>query len=161
MKLSLQSQPKDALIWIYQSNQILTEDMQYKIQQLADLFVSDWESHGKPVMGSVEVKHDLFVVVAASSEDDNMCGRAKDAQLRFVKELEQYLNIALTDRMQMAYQKDGKIVRTSFNELKALVKNGVVTAETIVYNNLVANYDEFTSNWETEAKNSWHAQFLN
>lgn len=161
MKLSLNSQPKDALVWVYQSNKVLTAEMKSKVQQMADEFVGDWESHGNPIMGSVDVKHDLFIVIAASSNDENMCGRAKDAQLRFVKELENQLDVSLTDRMQMAYQKDGKIIRTSFNELNALVKNGEVTAETIVYNNLVANYAEFTSNWEIEAKNSWHAQFLN
>lgn len=161
MKLSLNAQPKDALIWVYQANQMITEEIADKIQSFAEDFLNDWESHGKPIMGSVEVKHDLFLVIAASSDDDNMCGRAKDAQLKFVKALEKETGVTLTDRMQMAYKKDGKIVRASFNELNNLVKEGEVTAETIVYNNLVANYDEFTTNWETEAKNSWHSQFLN
>jgi hypothetical protein len=41
-----------------------------------------------------------------------------------------------------------------------LVKNGSVTTDTIVYNNLVENFGELGSKWEVPFKESWHMQLF-
>ncbi len=153
--------PETSLVWVYQAKEKLTKEQKNRILTEGKEFVSRWESHGTPIPGTVEVFEDLFVVITADDGGENLCGRAKSAQIQLVQALEKELNISLTDRMVTAYQKGETPNVISFDEFKQLAKNKEINQETIVYNNLVATKKEFEENWKTPAKNSWHARFLN
>jgi hypothetical protein len=41
-----------------------------------------------------------------------------------------------------------------------MVKNKAVTENTIVFNNLINNVQEFNESWEVAAMDSWHSRFF-
>ena len=43
---------------------------------------------------------------------------------------------------------------------RAMVKNKAVSTNTIVFNNLVANKEEYEQSWELPASESWHQRFF-
>lgn len=152
--------PDTAKVWIYQSNRKLDADEVNYIRVVLDDFTSSWESHGQMLKATFEILHDLFVVLFVDEDGDVMCGRAQDASVKLMKELEQQLEVSLLDRMTQSYKKDNAIVVASMNELSQLIIDKEINEDTVVFNNTVTNKADFDNNWEVPMKNSWHKQLL-
>lgn len=161
MKKAFNELPNSSKVWIYQSKDQLSEQLKADIIAIGTDFLNSWESHGSSIPSSIDIFHDQFVLISADDCGDGLCGRAKDAQVRLMQQLEIQLNVILTDRMLTAYKENNNIVSVNFNDFKKLANNNVINSETIVYNNLIETKEDFITNWETQAKNSWHKQFLN
>ena len=160
MKVELTSQPDNAKVWVYQSSLELTDSDLAQIKELGDFFLGQWESHNLPVNGSIDVYDNRFIVISAFSDEDAMCGRAQDSQMRLIKELEAVVEGKLTDRMLVFYQEDDELKSFHFSELEQLLSDNKITSETIVFNSLVATKQEFENSWKVAIKNTWLNQFL-
>ena len=149
----------DSRVWIYQSNRELTNNEVEEISLELKQFLNTWESHGRTVRSKFQVKYNRFIILAADSSIE-VSGCSIDSSVKFIQHLEKKYNIELLDKMNIAYRNEGVIRIASLKEIKALVKNKTITDSTIVFNNLVSNIAEFDKQWEVNAKNSWHNQFL-
>lgn len=150
-------------VWIYTSPLRFTAEQKDIILRRADEFLKGWESHGSLVKGEIGVLYDHFIVVIADDCDGDMCGRAQDAQIRFIKELGIELGLDLTNRMQLAYrleESDRSITVKEMALFKKEIQAGRIGANTIVFNNMITTVGEFESKWEVPASESWHAQLL-
>lgn len=145
-------------IWIYQADRLLTAEEEIKVLKRLEEFTADWNAHGHQLAASAEVRYHLFVILAIDQTVTMPSGCSIDKSVHLLKELEEELNISLFDRMQIAYREGNEISVVSRNAFEELIQKGIVTKETIVFNNLVSNRDEFNSNWETPFQNSWHAR---
>lgn len=147
-------------IWIYQSNKEFSAAQVLTFEELKNVFLQNWESHGSSVNGKMEIVHNRFIVVAINEADEKSCGRSVDASIRFIKELEQELDLTLLNRMLVAYKKNEKIFSCSIGEFEAMAKTGEVDKNTIVFNNTVHSLAEFESSWESTVEKSWHKQLI-
>lgn len=161
MKKAFNELPNTSKVWVYQSKEVLTPQLKEDIVSIGTDFLNSWESHGSSIPSSIDIFHNQFVLITADDCGDGLCGRAKDAQVRLMQQLEMQLKVVLTDRMLTAYKENDTVVSLNFNDFKTLAKNKKITEETIVFNNLIETKEDFIINWETAAKNSWHKQFLN
>lgn len=148
-------------VWVYQAKEELTAQQKEDILAIGQDFINSWESHGSSIPASIDIFYNHFVLITADDCGDGLCGRAKDAQVRLMQQLEIQLGVKLTDRMITAYKNNDVIESINFNQFKELAKAGNVNADTIVFNNLIETKEDFITKWETPAKNSWHNQFLN
>ncbi|CAG5082676.1 hypothetical protein [Parvicella tangerina] len=151
-------------VWVYTSAKEFTPSQKDFLLQRAEAFLKSWESHGDKVKGEIGIAYDHFVIVVADDCGGNMCGRAQDAQVRFIKEIGEELGIDLTDRMQLAYKADNsssKVLVKKMPDFKQEIQLGNITADTIVFNNMITTFGEFRDQWETQLKNSWHKQLMN
>lgn len=160
MKVIFEQLPGHAKVWMYQSERKLTSSEMDRIQNIADEFLSEWESHGMPVQGSVDVLQQLFIRVAAFTDEDSMCGRAQDAQVRLIKQVETALNVELTNRMLLAFGEAGQEEIVHLQELPARISQGDITPATPFYNGLIRSKEEFTSAWKNEASNTWLERYF-
>ena len=160
MKVELQAQPDIAKVWVYQSNEEFTASDLKQIVEISDFFLEQWESHNLPVKGSFDVINNRFIIISAYSDEDAMCGRAQDAQMKLIKELEEVVNKKLTDRMLVFYEEQGNIKSFHFSELSNLLSENKITTDTIVYNSLVNTKKDFLDSWECSLKNTWLSQFV-
>jgi hypothetical protein len=151
---------QNSRVWIYQSNKEFTPEQLKTFGELKNIFLQQWESHGSPVKGKMEVLHNRFIVTLIDEADEKSCGRSVDASIRFMKELEQEFKITLLDRMLIAYKKVEQIFCCTIPEFKVLAKKGEVNKNTIVYNNTVHILSEFEQNWEVPVEKSWQKQLL-
>ncbi|MCT4580320.1 MAG: hypothetical protein N4A35_02800 [Flavobacteriales bacterium] len=161
MKKTFNELAHTAKVWVYQAKEPLTEQQKEAVLAIGEDFIYSWESHGNTIPASIDIFYNQFVLITADDCGESLCGRAKDAQVRLMRQIEIQLGITLTDRMVTAYKHDETVKSISFNAFKELAKNGTITAETIVFNNLIETKEDFITKWETPAKNSWHKQFLN
>ena len=160
MKVELKSQPNNAKVWVYQSSLELTDGDLTQIKEVGDFFLGQWESHNLPVNGSIDVYNNRFIVISAFSDENAMCGKAQDSQMRLIKELEEVVEGKLTDRMLVFYQEENELKSFYFSELEQLLSDNKITSETIVFNSLVATKQEFENSWKEALKNTWLNQFV-
>lgn len=155
MKVSFEHLPPQAKVWMYQAERKLSEAEQKEIAQAADAFLSEWESHGLAVQGGVDILQNMTIRVSAFTNEDSMCGRAQDAQVRLIKSLEAQLGVQLTNRMILAYGEEGNEQFVHMSELPARIQHKELSAETPFYNNLVLSKADFEKEWKTQAGASW------
>jgi hypothetical protein len=152
---------RESRVWVFQANTELSETEQKAISTELTAFVDKWLSHGSLLKAHFKLLHDRFIVFFVDEEGDRMCGRAVDASVRFVKELETKYQLSLLDRTMMAYiDNAGKVQGCKLEELSKLMEEGKVNASTKVFNNLVQNKAEFIKNWLVALSESWHQNYI-
>jgi hypothetical protein len=151
----------DSKVWVYLSGRELSNTETESLTNDLLNFTSNWSSHGEPVKGHVKLLENRFIVFFADVQNDTMCGRAIDAILRFIKELEIKYSLSLLDRNKVAFLSgEGKVVVCSLSELEKLAEGGIITSETLFFNNLVETKDAFEKNWKTPFKDSWQKKLV-
>ena len=62
--------------------------------------------------------------------------------------------------MQLAYRDEHGIQVCSKAAFENLIATGLVTENTVVFNNLAQTYGALKTAWEVPAKHSWHSQLF-
>jgi len=145
-------------IWIYQSNRELTAEETQKTTEKLEGFTKQWAAHGKQLAARAEVRFNRFIILFLNEALEAASGCSIDSSVRFLKGIENELQIDLFDRMQIAYRKDDKIEAVSRIGFEKLIDEGKINEDIIVFDNTVANSSELVSRWEVPMKNSWHAK---
>lgn len=151
----LNTMASDSKAWVYTSEKEFTESDVNTIVELSEVFLSQWDSHGKRVKGTIQIIENRFIAIFADAQDDTMCGRAQDASVRLIKELEQVIGKQLMNRMLVAFDTPNGIEVLNFNDLRSKIKQGEVPENTDFYNGLITSKSEFLTSWKTPVKGSW------
>lgn len=147
--------PDTSRVWIYQSTRPFTAGEAIEINESISNFVQQWTSHKAGVRGDGQLIYTRFVVLMADENFEKPSGCSIDSSVRFIKELEQRYNTSFFDRWNIAYVKDGEVLSCSKEELPTLLENGILTDDTIVFNNLVQTKAEMLTKWQVPYKDSW------
>ncbi len=150
-----QDLPADAKVWIYQADRAFTDYEAITIQRKLDAFVADWTSHKKDVKALGQLYYNRFIVLMADERSFRVSGCAIDSSVAFIKELGQTLEVDFFNRFNIAYKIDDHIQVATKNEFRELLDKGVVTEDTLVFNNLVQTKAEFEENWLIPLRESW------
>jgi len=68
--------------------------------------------------------------------------------------------VILLDKMNVSYKQGEFIAYKPLSDFKKMAKQKAVSKNTIVFNNLVNNKQEYKEHWEVPAAESWHARFM-
>lgn len=154
--IPFENQVNSSKVWVYISDNRISELQKNIINTFTAEFLSSWKSHGELVQGSVSVVDDYFLLICANVSDGNMCGRAVDANVRFVKELQDHTGLSLLNRLTVAYRNsENQIMISSYGELKTLIDNNDVASIKSVFNNRVLTKEEFVSSFEQPVDTCW------
>ena len=146
----------DAKVWVYVSKTKINVDQKKMIEELSIHFLQNWNSHGEQVKGLVNVIEDCFLLISAEVTNDSMCGRAVDANVRFVKELENKTGLVLLDRMTVAYRTNDEYVNvSSFSYVKSQIKEDNIMEFKSIFNPLVSTKRELITSFEEPYEISW------
>lgn len=152
--------PQNARIWVYQSGREFTQEEIEFISAKALLFIDNWTRHGDDLKGSFTIKYNQFLVLAVDENFNNVSGCSIDASVRFVQELEKELELDLMNKMNVSFKDGDNINIVKLPEFQNFAKEQKITAETVVFNNMVNTKEDFETKWEVPAHQSWHARFL-
>ena len=160
MLVDFEQLPEDARIWIYQSNRPFTEEELNEIKPALDQFLTTWTAHGADLSAGYLIKYKRFMIIGLNQDLNRASGCSIDSSVRFIQNLEQKFGVDLMDKMNVTYKQGEYIAYKSLSDFKTMAKNKSVSANTIVFNNLVVNKADFEENWEVPASESWHARFI-
>jgi hypothetical protein len=152
--------PDHSRVWIYQCERFLAPHEVNAINEEGNRFIAGWNAHGTPLKAKIAIVENLFLIVMADEEQAKASGCSIDKSLQFVKEVENYLGASLTNRMKVAISLDEKIVIADLNKLADLKSQGIITENSLVYDNLVATKSDLDKNWLVKLNAGWHSRFL-
>ncbi|MBX2980642.1 MAG: hypothetical protein KF905_15250 [Flavobacteriales bacterium] len=152
--------PAHARLWMYKAPRDLGQAEQKLVRERGVAFTAGWAAHGAPLDACVDVLVDRFVVIAVDEEQANASGCSIDKSVGFIKDLEHDLNLMLTDRMIMVFEQDGKVRSCRLQELPELVKEGLITGDTIVFDDLVSTVGDLAERFRVPLRASWLERFL-
>ncbi len=148
---------ENSRVWIYQADRNLAPQELTSIQNRLNTFVATWEAHGKVLKAAAEIKYNRFILLVVDETQAPVTGCAIDKSVAVLKTIEQEFNLGLFNRMQIAYRDEHGIQVCSKTAFEELIAKGLVTEDTVVFNNLAQTYGALQTAWEVPAKKSWHS----
>ncbi|MGB1205631.1 MAG: hypothetical protein ACPG5B_08305 [Chitinophagales bacterium] len=155
-----QQMSPDARVWIYQSSRTFNEVESKEIQTKLNDFVASWAAHGKALTACASVAYECFLIILVDEQNHSASGCSIDASVHFMKSIEQAYQIDLFNRLQIAYQTENDIKIIDMAGFKNLVAKGTITANTLVFNNMISQKNELENKWLVPVTDSWHKQLL-
>lgn len=152
--------PAHARAWVYKAARDLGQAEQRLIRERGAVFTATWAAHGAPLDACVDVLHDRFVVVAVDEAQAQASGCSIDKSVGFIKQLEQDLNLMLTDRMVVVVEREGRVQGVRLQELPSLLAEGLIGLDTIVFDDLVATVGDLRERFRVRLADSWMRRFL-
>jgi hypothetical protein len=151
---------ENSRVWVYQSDRKLTDNEVLQIKVLLDNFTTGWTAHNNQLKAKAEIRYNRFLILVVDESQAGASGCSIDKSVNFMKQLQDQFNINLFDRFNLAYRNEEEILSAGRDDFEALLKNGKIGTETIVFNNLVQNLADLQTKWEVPFKNSWHIQLF-
>ncbi|MEY8020078.1 ABC transporter ATPase [Muriicola sp. E247] len=152
--------PETSRIWIYQGNRNFSEEELGEINNLLPQFLTQWTAHGASLRAGYEIKYKRFIIIGLDQSLSSASGCSIDASVHFIQGLEKRFGLELLDRMNVSFKQGDFITYKSMSDFKKMAKARSITKDTIVFNNLVANKQEYLEHWEVPASDSWHSRFI-
>lgn len=153
--------PDSSRIWIYQSDRLLTEKEAEDILSQANEFVDNWNSHGRDLIAGAEVLLNRFIVLSVNEDHKGASGCSIDHSVNFIRELEKTYQISLLDRSKIAFMEDQAVQITDLKELEKKIDAGMITADTLIFNNLVEKKGDLEKKWIIPAGSTWIKKYFN
>lgn len=152
--------PETARIWIYQSERNFNSEELLEVNREIVQFLKDWTAHGAQLEAAFEIKYNRFIIIGLDQSNASASGCSIDASVHFIQGLEKKYKVQLLDRMNVSFKQGEYITYKPMTEFKKMAKAKAISKNTIVFNNLVANKQEYLEHWEVPASESWHSRFL-
>ncbi|SNR49165.1 hypothetical protein [Hymenobacter mucosus] len=149
-----------ARLWIYQANRPLTLDEVETAQPALRYFADQWTSHGRTLQASATILHQQFLVIGLDEAVADASGCSIDASVRFVKALEEQLQVSLLEKSQLAFLIDGQVKSLDRRELRAAVTAGTLQPSTLYFDNTINHHSQLQSAWPAPAAATWLARYF-
>jgi hypothetical protein len=144
-------------VWIYQSPRLFMLSEALAIEEMLEVFVRDWKSHGVPVKGYGNLFYGQFIVLMADETATGVSGCSTDGSVRLIKEIEQRFGVNLFDRLMLAFRIKDEVQMIPLSQLPYALENGFIDEETRYFNNTVQTKEELEDKWLIPLKDSWLA----
>jgi hypothetical protein len=155
MYVSFDSLPLHSRIWVYQSERAFSFEESELISSSLKQFCEGWNTHGNLMPTSFQILEEQFIVLGVDESGLGASGCSIDSSVRTLRQLENTLNINLTDQGKVSFKNnDGQVVVYPALGIKSRVLSGEIDQETLVLNPLVKIKKDLENVW-ISANDSW------
>ncbi len=162
MYIPFEEMPAQARVWIYQADRSLSPEDMATLQAKSKAFLEQWAAHQQALKASSAVFYERFLVIALDESFNAASGCSIDASVHFVKSLEQQLHLNFFDRTKVAFfnQEDKTVFTEDLKNLKQKIAEGIIRADTLVFNPLINDLGTLQKEWQKPAQSSWLARYF-
>ncbi len=160
---SFSALPDDARLWIHAAAAPLSDATRAAVLDRLSTFMDGWTSHEHAVEGAATILYDRFLVIAAAPADGGkISGCGKDDLTHAVDGAASTLDIEWVPSLHVLYRTpDGDVAAVSRPEFQERADEDSVTPDTPVFDPSLATLGALRDGqFETPARESWHAQLL-
>ncbi|MDB5015935.1 MAG: transporter ATPase [Mucilaginibacter sp.] len=151
---------ENSRVWVYQSDKKLSDTEVQQIQSLLNEFTTGWTAHNNQLKAKAEIRYNRFLILIVDESQAGASGCSIDKSVHFMQQLEKQFGIKLFDRFNLAFREGNEVLSAPRHDFEALLKQGSINTDTIVFNNMVQNLNELQTKWEVPFKDSWHIQLF-
>ncbi len=144
-------------VWVYQSNRVFNLSEAIEIEELLKDFAHSWKSHGAPIKGYGNLFFGQFIIFMADETASGVSGCSTDTSVRLIKNIEKDFHVDMFDRQMLAFIIDERIQLLPLSQINNSLENGVLTKETLYFNNTILTKKELLKKWIIPVKKSWLA----
>jgi hypothetical protein len=154
---TIEKMPKDSKVWIYQSDRKLSKTEAETIKNKGELFIDNWTSHDKQMKATIEIKYDVFVVVAVDESIAGASGCGIDKLMKFIQVLGHELKIDFFNRLKIAYlTKENQVEFFNASNIDVLLEKNEIQNDTMIFcNHSVSILDDLEKLWKQKLNESW------
>ena len=152
--------PDESRVWIYQASRPFSNEEKISIVEELETFLKQWAAHGADLVTSYEIPYNRFIVIGLNENLQGATGCSIDSSVHFMQQLEKEFDIDLMNKMNTAFKVGENINIVSLSDFQNFAKEGKITSDTTVFNNMIQSKGDFDSKWEIPAIESWHKRFL-
>ncbi|MEX0273695.1 MAG: ABC transporter ATPase [Flavobacteriaceae bacterium] len=160
MLVDFKDLPGNARVWIYQCNRSFTDVELQEVKASLEAFLREWTVHGANLKAGYDLPYGRFIVIGLDQSVNAASGCSIDASVHFIQQLEKTFEVDLLDKMNVSYKQGEYIAYKPLMDFKKMASQRAVSKNTVVFNNLVTNKQEYLEHWEVPASESWHARFI-
>lgn len=144
-------------VWIYRSNRLFFISEALQIEEMLNSFVENWRSHGAKVKGYANLLFGQFIILMADETFVGVGGCSTDTSVHLIKQIEKICKVDMFNRQNLAFVVKEKIQTIPLAQLQYAFENGFINADTLYFNNLVADKKALLNQWMVPVKDSWLA----
>jgi hypothetical protein len=148
-------------IWIYTLSKELTNEQLVDFKNRCQSFVNSWTAHDVSLDASFDLYQNRLLIFKVNEDKYNASGCSIDKQLRFVKELEQTFSLELLNRLLVVYENNNQVEVVKASQIKELLANNSITANTLVFDNTITESTQLTTKWKQPLQATWLSKYLN
>lgn len=142
-------------VWIYQSERAFSQDEALAVIERLKEFSQQWQSHGSAVNNYANLFFDRFIILMADESNVTVGGCSTDSSTRFIKQLEKDYSTSLFNRQLLAFIIDERIETIPIKMVNQQIEQGIITGDTLYFNNTILTKKALLQNWIIPVKNSW------
>jgi hypothetical protein len=147
--------PDYSRVWVYQADHRFTDAEEKLVRERLGRFCEGWNTHGNLMPTSFEIIENQILVLAVDESSLGASGCSIDSSVRTLRELEDLLQINLTDQGKISLKKStGELQVIPALGVKARVNSGEIDIETEVINPLIRTKADLKNLWQP-VRNSW------
>ncbi|MES2388095.1 MAG: hypothetical protein V4543_08840 [Bacteroidota bacterium] len=150
--------PGSARVWVYQADTALSPAAVAELDNRLSAFCAGWQSHGTPLSAAHVILHNTFILLAVDQEMAGASGCSIDKSVQVLREAEQALATPLLSRDKVAFLTNGEIKSFPLSGIKKAVSAGEITADSLLFNNMVTDLQTLRNEWLPEAGKTWAAR---
>jgi hypothetical protein len=150
----------DARLWIYQGDRPFTDTEKAAIENNLVHLCQTWEAHGAALRTSFKLDYGQFIILAVDERTAGASGCSIDGSVRLLKDLQGRLGIDFFNRRQVAFL-EGTVIRMyALAELKSLFESGILSPDSVTFNNALTTKADWEKHWQVAARDSWLSRYL-
>jgi hypothetical protein len=152
--------PEEARLWIYQSTRPFNKKEETVLKSQLNAFTAEWTAHSKQLCAAGDILYNQFIVLAVDENQAGASGCSIDKSVKFMQGIENQYDVQLFERMNFAWLDDETVKTIPSSDFKRLYTEGVLTGETLVFDNLITSVKDLKANWLKPLGQSWHKRFV-
>jgi hypothetical protein len=149
--------PDTARLWVFGSTRPLNHEQVQMLTENMSRFLAQWDSHQKEVTAAWQLKYNQFILIGVDETKTAISGCSIDSMVHNLRAFEQRSGSDILNTSSQVFYRDANktvqcITREEFGQL---VENGVVSEDTIVFDNSIQSIRELRwGKWEIPMKDS-------
>jgi hypothetical protein len=151
----------ESRVWVYQANRTFTMGEIFELEPLLEDFVESWKSHGAKVKGYATVLYGQFILIMADETATTVGGCSTDSSVHLIKAIEASTGVQMFNRTLLAFYINEKVQTVPQAQLNYALENGLLSMDTLYFNNLVNTKATLESDWLQPISKSWLAKTIN
>ena len=152
--------PASSRIWIFQADTPLPAESIGIVNMRVREFSRAWTSHNTALKATGGLLHDKFLVLVADESHAGASGCSIDTSVRCIRQLGEEYGVDFFDRLRFSYLEDEQVKEIHRDDIREAYRNGLINDQTLFFDNLVKNKEEFLTRWLTPFGESWMKRFV-
>lgn len=144
-------------IWIYPSDQLMSEQTERVVGEELTTFVSNWMVHGEPLRASYQILNGHFVLLGA---EEQTSGCSIDTSVRMMKEIGIKIGGNFLDRTNVFFLINDDVLKIPISQLRNQFNQGKWNAKSLVFNLLLERKGDLSEQWLQPASATWVKKYL-